>query len=508
MLRPTHWLPREHRGRAAPQEGPSWRFRRQSAALAVAATLESAGNVADIGHLRELLRTALVGWQLTLGTDGRPTRPRERRSPWACATATRAVRLLAVSPGFQTRELVGDVARHVRWLADHPPLTPWIEAAVIAAIADAALIVRDHHLIDTARNRWCRLMSRQSPEGWFPERSGADVGFLSLALDALAWLWVHHGWDDLEEPVRRAARFLTHFVHPDDNVGGVYGSCGTAFLSPHGVELAADRCRDAALLAATCRRRCRRFERDRLPAWDESVHTFVGVPHALASLEPCTPIRAVGPYPCAAPGRWRFPHAGLTVTTTPAYHAVVNDRRGGAVHVTWPDAASLEDPGVVVVGGRMVRHSAAYDAHAERTIDGNTITVRGRLRRATRCRRLPSMASAAARFGKLWRKGLARGSAGDAFSGADAAVRGDWYERAIVLDDAWIRIRDRIHCRLPCQAVLCGAPTASHPAPIVDRVPFVVGDRGAVVGGGGRYVSIVRTYDMGRATTDAETMPG
>lgn len=68
-----------------------------------------------------------------------------------------------------------------------------------------------------------RILSAQSPEGWFREYEGADPGYQTLATYYLAAL--HQLRPDLEllEPLRRSIRFLWRFAHPDGSFGGHYG---------------------------------------------------------------------------------------------------------------------------------------------------------------------------------------------------------------------------------------------------------------------------------------------
>ncbi len=208
-------------------------FRRQSATLAMAMLIELDSARADSEYLTEVIRSSLIRWQLSLRGDGRPLRCRDLSSPFHGATLGRVIQLLSETTGFQTTMLLGDVERHLRWVTHRPVAAPWLEAAAICAMADGAVFVRDGSLLSKARGRLAGLLETQDTEGWFPENGGADIGRLSLTVDALARMYHQNGWEELDGVLRRALGFLAHFVHPDGSVGGCYGARASAFWSPY-----------------------------------------------------------------------------------------------------------------------------------------------------------------------------------------------------------------------------------------------------------------------------------
>ncbi len=72
----------------------------------------------------------------------------------------------------------------------------------------------------------------------------------------------------------------------------------------------------------------------------------------------------------------------------------------------------------------------------------------------------------------------------------------DQYDRQITFGDDWIRIRDRVHCRLPCETIVCQSP------PPVPTRPFGDGSvsrttHPPIFVEGGRNVEIIRVYRNG-----------
>lgn len=502
----TPWFHDSARLRQGSQRSASALYRQQTAALAIAILCELDRRRPDRSHLRERVRASLIHWQLSMRGDGRPGHRQLLRSPLYVATAGQVVQLLSETAGFQTGMLLRDLERHLQWLTPRPPQTPWVEAAQICAIADGGVLVRDSALLRQARSRLEALLARQNEEGWFPEHGGADVGRLSLTIDALARLYRQNGWEELKEPLGRALGFLTHFAHPDSSVGGCYSSCGTEFISPYGMELLAPTFEEAASLALLCRRRWAAPVPGGHYGCDGDLRAVLGASAVLAAAN-AAPLPAERyTLPCEMPGQTRFPHAGLTVFSTETYHAAVAGRSGGALKVTWRNgAAGLEDPGVVVVYPHGTRTAAGPNVRGRQHVNGSSVTCGGILQRARperaglqhRIKRLGQM------IGVGTRESTATSVPGPATTNGHrpnhidyGRLTRDQYERQITFGEDWIRIRDRVHCRLPCETIVCQSPT---PVPVR---PFGDGSasrttRPPIFVEGGRNVEIIRVYRNG-----------
>ncbi|MBU0718726.1 MAG: hypothetical protein KJ749_10795, partial [Planctomycetes bacterium] len=381
MVGRAPWLEEEAVQLSGRRNAPGLVFRQQAAATALGLVGRTGGTTPGDEHRRECVRASLIRWQLTLRGDGRPAQRKSWRDPSYIAIASQVVHLLTESGRFQTKTLLSDLAAHLEWLAQSPPQNPWIEATLISVLADGAVLARKRRWLHDAERRLQDLLEMQDQEGWFPERGGADIGRLSLTIDALARLYQQTGWGALPEPLIRAGRFLLNFVHPDGSVGGSYGSCGTAFLSPYGVELLASTVGEAATLAAISRRHCERIAAGGALDWHDDLLAVMGPRVAMASTvaQPALPLPLQ--LPCESTGRTAFPNAGLFIHATPAYHAVVGGRSGGALHVTWPAGlGSLDDPGLAVVTRNGLRAFARSDHHAKTQMTADGVVSTGVLR--------------------------------------------------------------------------------------------------------------------------------
>ncbi|MGB2985864.1 MAG: hypothetical protein WBE26_08270 [Phycisphaerae bacterium] len=502
ILGPAPWLADESRSASASYRSASVLYRQQAATLAIAMLCELDPQRPDRPYLREVVRTSLIRWQLSLSGDGRPAHYRLRRSPLHAAILWHVVLLLSETTGFQTGLLLSDIERHLRWLVRRPQRVPWLEAATLCAMADGAVLVRDAALLAQARDRLSAFLARQDEEGWFPERGGADIGRLSLTVDALARLYRQSGWGELEEPLRRALGFLIHFVHPDGSAGGCYSSCDTAFLTPYGVELLAPTFTDAAALALLGRRQCERFETHRAHRWPDGLCAVWGANLTLAAANATSRFPASCTYPCDAIGHKRFPHAALSIFSTGAYHAVVGGKKGGALRVTWrTGAAGLDDPGVTVVYPHKTRTSARSDRRIVEHVTDSSVTASGFLRRtklvSDRLRRWIKR--------PLWWIGSRRRAFSTPLLTKEShppridyqRLTHDRYNRQITFGEDWIRIRDCVHCRLPCKTIICQSPSPVRGKPFSDSSILDPRAHTPIFVDGGRNVEITRLYRNG-----------
>lgn len=502
MVGPAPWL-RDAGGR----KGGTGRavgllYKQQASAVAIGLLAESAEDRPDIALLRECVRTSLIQWQLFLGTDGRPTHRLLRRSPLQSVTAGLIIQLLNETSGFQTDLLLADIDRHIRWLISRPRQTPWIEAATICALTDGALLVRDASLLTEARRRLGVLLKQQDDEGWFPERGGADIGRLSLTVDALARILCQNAWEELTEPLSRMVNFLLHFVHPDGTIGGCYGSCGTAFLSPYGVELLAPTHPGAAALAQVCRQRYRRLTTECFSAWHDDLCTLLAPRLAMTASSAKGRIPTPSAHPHEVKPHTYFPNAGLSVHVTDAYHAVVGGKNGGALHVTFrSDAPSLEEPGITVISPLTTRTSGRWTSSTQVEQTPCSVTSRGILRRPgrDRARRWRPVRKWMRRIGfRKMRAALARTNDCEHSQATPRGLASARYCREIAFERDLIRIRDTLHTRPRCQTILCRSPAGLDSDRYVDRGEGNERHREPIFVDGGRHVEITRVYRDGR----------
>lgn len=178
-----------------------------------------------------------------------------------------------------------------------------------------------------------RVLSRQSPEGWFLEYQGADPGYQTLAMYYLADIHACDASDRLAEPLRRSASFLTHFAHPDGSFGGLYGSRNTRFFVPAGLEQLAATEPEAAALCLFMRRSSEAGNTVPLDAIDPGnlIPMWNAWCWAASCASTWTLPETVPLLPCQRSEeiRIRFPEAGIIIDNGPSHYQIINTHKGG-----------------------------------------------------------------------------------------------------------------------------------------------------------------------------------
>jgi len=182
-----------------------------------------------------------------------------------------------------------------------------------------------------------RILENQSSEGWFREYDGADIGYGTHGFAYVAIYRQMTGCERSLEALRRFARFLTYFVHPDGTIGGEYGSRNTEFYSPAGFEMMADRCPHSAAIALAMRRSLAERRAAGVYAMD-GFNLLPMLSSMLLALEAERPEGLLedtaAPLPCeSAPFREYFAQSGLWAINEPRFYAIVGLAKGGTVSV-------------------------------------------------------------------------------------------------------------------------------------------------------------------------------
>jgi hypothetical protein len=113
------------------------------------------------------------------------------------------------------------------------------ETASLAALQSTLIATGDERLPDMIRNKREQILKLQSPDGWFAEYGGADIGYLSVSLNYLAEYYRLSNDTTVLNPIKKVIDFLQYFIHPDGTAGGDYGSRNTEYFLPGGLEIIA-----------------------------------------------------------------------------------------------------------------------------------------------------------------------------------------------------------------------------------------------------------------------------
>ncbi|MDD4294674.1 MAG: hypothetical protein PHP69_04090 [Candidatus Omnitrophica bacterium] len=112
------------------------------------------------------------------------------------------------------------------------------EIASAAAVMYSGRILNDGNMKNTARCKMDDVLKKQSPDGFFGEYGGADVGYLTVSLDFLARYYECCKDEKILSVIDKVINFIKYFVHPDGSFGGEYCTRNTEYFLPYGFEYA------------------------------------------------------------------------------------------------------------------------------------------------------------------------------------------------------------------------------------------------------------------------------
>ncbi len=292
--------------------------------------------------------------------------------------AAKAYRLL----DLDDPELLSWFDRRARWLMENEESGRLTNHHALTALClwRVAEITDNDDYRDAARERIDQVLAWQDEEGWFDEYGGADPGYQTVTIDCLAKLRQATGDERLDAPIRRAVKFARHFLHPDASYGGEYGSRGTCHFYPHGFELSAEQCPEAADLADGFLESVKcgtlaHFNDDRL-----FTHRLG---NRIEAYLDWSPVRPEASEPSQETAN-HFPGAGLFVHAGDDRHTVVSTARGGILKHFGHRGCATDAGLIVETADGTVSVSQMHDrdrsVDVETESDGTTrITVSGPL---------------------------------------------------------------------------------------------------------------------------------
>lgn len=126
-------------------------------------------------------------------------------------------------------------------------------AAASAALQHIFVLTGETRFRERSVHFLNRVLEHQSPEGWYEEYGGADFGYQTHGTFYLARLLELDPQPRLADSLARALHFQGLFIHPDQSLGGEYGSRNTQTYYPAAFEMLAANDKAAAWIAQTMR---------------------------------------------------------------------------------------------------------------------------------------------------------------------------------------------------------------------------------------------------------------
>ena len=252
--------------------------------------------------------------------------------------------------------------------------------------ATAASALYKHHALtnenscDRGKFFLDRILSHQSDEGWYKEYEGADPGYQSLCTYYLADLHQLRPDLGLKDSLTKSIRFLWNFAHPDGSFGGVYGSRGTRFYYPAGLELLRSEIPEASALADFMRDSIISHSTVTLGTMDESNFIPMFNAYCLAAEVFIETSKSNLELPCHNKSLdfLHFPKAGLAVHGDADAYTVISTNKGGVCY-HFPresNRPAVINTGAVYLDKKNRRYSTqAFQQKNSIKIEGETIEI-------------------------------------------------------------------------------------------------------------------------------------
>ena len=252
-------------------------------------------------------------------------------------------------------------------------------AVAVAALELVARVCGDPRCSRRAQEFLRRILENQSVEGWMKEYDGADIGYGTHGFFYLAAYWQMTNCEETLAALRRCARFLACFVHPDGTIGGEYSSRNTEFYYPAGFEILAAECPASAGIAVHMRGSI--AERRVCGVWAMDVFNFMPMlNNLLFAMDASKEGNVADPVACEdVPFSKYFAECGLWVVNSELRYAIIGLSKGGTVSVFDKKQRRLaaRHAGVVAVAGarRFTSQDYTFRPAVTWSDDGKTATI-------------------------------------------------------------------------------------------------------------------------------------
>lgn len=185
---------------------------------------------------------------------------------------------------------------------------------------------RDKELLDM-------IFSHQSNEGWYKEYEGADPGYQTLCTYYLASVYESTRYNELKESLVKSSKFLVNFLHPDNTIGGVYGSRNTEIYYPGGVVALSNISEEFHLIASHLEKGIE-CGKNLLPLFiDANNYIPLINSYAVAAKKYKGVTRSRIKTFYSSENEQTFPNAGIHLKSTKKYFSVINFKKNGAIKV-------------------------------------------------------------------------------------------------------------------------------------------------------------------------------
>ncbi|MFH1835549.1 MAG: hypothetical protein ABH851_05125, partial [Methanobacteriota archaeon] len=252
----------------------------------------------------------------------------------------------------QREQVISSLKKAVSWINGKNEIrVANQQAGTLPLLDNMHSLTGDERYKKMCRKKRDLLLSLQSPEGWFPEYGGADIGYHSVTIDYLAKYYIRSRDEKVGESLKHALEFLSYFIHPEGSVGGAYGSRNTSYILPHGIELLAEKFANAHLISQALRQALKDKTIIGISNLDDRYLLY----NAYVYLQAFEDAQSLGKsrvisLPYKSIFKKQFPDASIVIVSDNEMYFIINTRKGGAFSMQGKakNSAFLEDSGISV----------------------------------------------------------------------------------------------------------------------------------------------------------------
>lgn len=227
------------------------------------------------------------------------------------------------------------ITKAANWLTENPDTVVINHTAgALTAIYNCYLLTGKKDLLDFTEKNLLVLQEYQSPEGWFNEYYGADIGYTSVTIDYLAKYYEKSGDERAYNMLEKAVTFISYFIHPDGSSGGEYGNRNTKYLMPAGIHILAKYFDNARYILTQYYKGLEQGTQLNLDTYDDRYFSFFFAPNYFEAAILFESINESNfQYNERAYEKYShiFSQAGIVVKKTDKYYLVCNFKKGGVI---------------------------------------------------------------------------------------------------------------------------------------------------------------------------------
>jgi hypothetical protein len=224
-----------------------------------------------------------------------------------------------------------------------------------------------------------KLISKQTPEGWWNEYNGADIGYHSLTIDYLSKLFKKYPDKKLKNAINKAIDFLSYFIHPNMTFGGEYGSRNTEFITPHGIELNTRDNKNALTIASALRISLNNVNTIAPYSIDDRYLCYISYVWLQAYLDSKKTLKA-SKYRFEKDYKKDFTGAKILTISNKNFYIIINYSKGGAFNLYQKKKKSFTtDSGIIAADLRNNNLTSSWIANNRIEKDKNSITIKGKM---------------------------------------------------------------------------------------------------------------------------------